>query len=448
MSATKRLAEFVHDLSYGDISEDAIAKAKLCVMDWVGVTVGGYVDGRSDMDPMIAALSPFFGQPQATLLTKKKKIDVANAALINGTASHFLDYDDVHMGMIGHPSVPVIPAALAVGEYRGINGKKLIEAIVAGIEAECRIGEAVNPEHYTAGWHATATLGCFGACAAVAKVIGLDVGKIVSAFGIAGTQSFGLRQSFGTMCKPFHAGKAASNGILAAVLAENGFTAPQQILEGEAGFGKVLSQKFDDAKLNNFGRPFEIEGVVYKRYASCYATHPTVRCMLEIREKHHPALSEIASVEVKASSFAANVAGKPEPQTGLEGKFSLRYCTALALMKGRAVESDFTDGAVNELEIKQTMSKVNVIPEESSASTEAEIRIVMNDGKELKERLELASKDAAVPVGEWESTLKAKAADLLKVVFSPEKVDEIIHAIGSLEEVENIQKVIMSLRTY
>ena len=442
MSATKRLAEFVHHLSYGDISEDAIAKAKLCIMDWVGVTVGGYVDGRSDMDPMIAALSPFFGQPQATLLTKKKKIDVVNAALINGTASHFLDYDDVHMGMIGHPSVPVIPAALAVGEYRGISGKKLIEAIVAGIEAECRIGEAVNPEHYATGWHATATLGGFGACAAVAKVIGLDGDKIVSAFGIAGTQAFGLRQSFGTMCKPFHAGKAASNGILAAVLAENGFTAPQQILEGEAGFGKAFSQKFDDSKIDNFGRPFEIEGVVYKRYASCYLTHAAVRCMLEIRDKYHPTASEVDSIDLKASSAAVTVAGKPKPQTGLEGKFSVRYCATLALLKGRAVDSDFTDASVNEPEIKKLMSKVNIVPEESFAPTEVEIKINMADGTEIKERLELAGKDVAVPVAEWESTLEAKSSDLLKRSFPAEKTAKIVSAIKKLDEIDNIKDIV------
>jgi 2-methylcitrate dehydratase PrpD len=442
MGATRRLAEFIHGLRYDDISKDAIAKAKLCVMDWMGVTVGGYVSGQNDMDSMIAALSPFFGQPQATLITKKRKIDVVNAALINGTASHFLDYDDVHMGMIGHPTVPVVPAILAVGEYRGISGKKLIEAIVAGIEAECRIGEAVNPEHYATGWHATATLGGFGACAAVAKIIDLNVDKIVSALGIAGTQAFGLQQSFGTMCKPFHAGKAASNGILAAVLAENGFTAPQQILEGQAGFGKAFSQKFDETKLNNFGHPFEIAGVVYKRYASCYLTHATVRCMLEISQKYHPTTSNVGNVEVKTSSTAVTVAGKTEPQTGLEGKFSLRYCAALALLKGRAVESDFTDDSVHEPAIKQMMAKVNVIPEESFAPTEVEIRIEMNDGSEIKERLELTSRDAAVPISEWESTLEAKSSDLLKRAFSVQKAAEITSAIKELDEIGNIKNVV------
>lgn len=441
MSATRRLAEFIYGLSYDDISKDAIAKAKLCLLDWMGVTVGGYVSGQIDMESMIRALSPFFGQPQATLITKNRKVDVINAALINGTASHFLDYDDVHMGMVGHPTVPVVPAVLAVGEHRGSSGKKLIEAIVAGIEVECRIGEAVNPEHYAAGWHATATLGCFGACAAVAKLIGLNADSTVSALGIAGTQAFGLQQSFGTMCKPFHAGKAASNGIIAAVLAENGFTAPQQILEGQAGFGKAFSQKFDDSKISNFGQPFEIEGVVYKRYASCYLTHPIVRCMLEIRAKYQPVVSKVNSVEVKSSSAAVTVAGKPEPQTGLEGKFSIKYCTALALLKGRAVDSDFTDESVKEPDIRNLMSKITVTSEESLLPTETEISVKMNDGTQITERLELSSKDRAVSIAEWESTLKAKAADLLKTAFSPVKVDKIIHAIEDLDKVGNIQQI-------
>lgn len=441
MSATKRLADFICNLNYNDISRDAIAKAKLCLLDWLGVTVGGYISGQNDMDSMIKALSPFFGRPQATVITRNRKIDVVNAALINGTASHFLDYDDVHMGMIGHPTVPVVPAALAIGEHRNSSGRKLIEAIVAGIEAECRIGEAVNPEHYAAGWHATATLGCFGACAAVAKLIGLSPDQTISALGIAGTQAFGLQQSFGTMCKPFHAGKAASNGIIAAVLAENGFTAPQQILEGQAGFGRAFSQKFDESKINHFGQPFQIEGVVYKRYASCYLTHPIIKCMLEIREKYQPAITKVDGIEVKTSSAAATVAGKPQPQTGLEGKFSIKYCAALALLKGRAVDSDFTDEAVEEPDIRNMMSKITVQSEESLLPTETEIRIKMNDGTQIAEKLELSSRDRSISIAEWQATLKAKAADLLKTAFSPAKVDKIIHAIENLEEVGNVKQI-------
>ncbi len=442
MGATRRLAEFIHDLSYDIISKDAIAKVKLCLMDWSGVTVAGYVSGRSDMDPMIEALSPFFGQPQATLIGKKRKVDLINAALINGTASHHLDYDDMSAGM-GHPGSPIIPAALAMGEYREVNGKKLIEAIVAGVEAGGRIGDSVMPEHYAVGWHRTATLGSFGACVAAAKIIGLSVDKIVASLGIAGTQAAGLRESFGTMCKPLHAGKAASNGILAAVLAESGFTAPQQILEGEWGFGKVLSTKFDETKINNFGQPFKMEDVRYKRYPTCYEAYPTIWCILGIREKYCPTVSEVVSITVKTSPFCLMNAGIPEPQTGLEGKFSIRYCAALALMKGTATVPDFTDEAVNAPEIRSAMSRINVIPVKSFRQFEVEIHIKMADGTEIKERIDdFASLIATVSTADWGSIVEAKCSDLLQRAFPSNRVSNVISAMKKLEEIDNIKNIV------
>ncbi|MFC1918403.1 MmgE/PrpD family protein [Chloroflexota bacterium] len=443
MGATRRLAEFIHDLSYDDIPENTIAKAKLLFLNWAGVTVGGYVDGQSEMNPMVEALSPFFGQPQATLITKKKKIDLINATLINGTASHYLDFDDDDFGKgIGHPGPPVIPAAVAMGEYREVNGKKLIEAIVAGVEAGGRIGDSVRPEHYNIGWHGTATLGIFGACAAAAKIIGLSADKIVTSLGITGTQAAGLRQSFGTTCKPLHAGKAASNGTLAVVLAENGFTAPQQILEGDWGFGRVLSPKFDETKINNFGQPFKIEDVVYKRYPSCYDTHAHIWCILGIRDKYQLKVSDVVSVTMKASSFAYMNCNNPQPKTGLEGKFSIRYCAALALLKGKARVLDFTVEAVKAPEIREAMAKINVIPDKSLKKYEAEVCIKTTDGKEIKERLNLMNLELKVSIAEWESMLEAKCGDLMQGAFPSNKVSNIISAIEKLEEIDNIKNVV------
>ncbi|HEY42241.1 MAG TPA: MmgE/PrpD family protein [Dehalococcoidia bacterium] len=441
MKATSKLAKFIHDLSYEDLSDDAIAKAKLCLMDWLGVTVGGYAGGLGDIDPMIGALQPLFGQPQATLITKKRKVDVLNAALINGTASHYLDYDDIQSGMSGHPSVPVMPAALAMGEYRKVDGKRFITSLVAGFEAECRIGEAVNPEHYGRGWHATATLGCFGAGAAVANMTGLSTEKVISTLGIAGTQAFGVRQSFGTMCKPFHAGKAASNGILAAILAEGGFTAPQEILEGIDGFGKIYSTKFDETKIDKLGQPFKIEQVIYKRYASCYFTHATVRCMLGIREKHRPALSEIDKITVKVSPLAIDVAGNPVPQTGLEGKFSLSYCAVLALDKGQALESDFTEELVNDPETRSLMARVVTVTDDSFTALQSEICIELKDGSEIREKTDLIS-ERAVSVTGWESILEAKTVNLIRGIFPLEVARDAIKAIRGLEEIDDIGKVV------
>ena len=443
MSATRKLAEFVHDLNYDDISETAIKKAKLCVLDLTGVMIGGYIYGSEDMNHMVEALSPFFGQPQATLFTKKRKVDLINAALINGTSSHLLDYDDIQGSMSGHPSPPVIPAALAMGEYHEITGRKLIEAVVSGIEAECRIGRAVNPAHYAAGWHATSTLGHFGACAAVAKIIDMDVDRIVASLGIAGTQACGLRQSFGSMCKPLHAGRAASNGLLAAILADNGFTAPKEILEGPDGFGSTASTKFDETRFINFGQPFEVEGVIYKRYSSCYETHGSVRCMLDIRNKYDPIFNNVDKITVIVSEFSFRSAGIPEPRTPLEGKFSIRYCTALALMKGQVTEEFFTGELVNAPETRNLMSKIDVVTDKSLRGTgDAEIHMIMTDGSEINEKTNLMALEYRVTPDEWEPVLAAKANNLLLTAFSPETSSSIINAIMKLEDIDNIKSVV------
>ena len=437
MGATRKLAEFVSQLEYSDISKNAIEKAKLCLMDWIGVTIAGFIstEGKK-LDRMIDSLSPFFGQPQATLLTKNRKVDIFNAALINGTAGHLLDFDDVHAGMFGHPSVPVMPAVLSVGEYLNVDGKKLITAIVAGFEAECRIGEAVNIEHYAAGWHSTATLGCFGAAAAVAKLLDLDVDKTVAALGIAGTQAFGVRQTFGTMCKPFHPGKAASNGILAGILAKDGFTAPTQILEGPNGFGKVYSTKFDESKIDNFGKPYKAEEVVYKRYASCYLTHAPIRCTLDLKKEHNVDPKNVDEIVVKVNKQAIDVAGKEDPKTGLEGKFSIKYCVALALTVGKALESQFTDELVNSPEIRKVMQKISVVPAEVG---EAEAEVVMKVGGEtLQKRLNLIAAEMKTPVDEWKVVLEEKFTDLVKP-YAGERVVEIVNSIKNIEKISAVE---------
>jgi len=438
VGATKRLAEFIHDLSYDDLSEEAVAKAKLCLMDWLGVAVRGYIAGRREMDSMIDALTPFFGQPQATLLTKKTRVDVLNAALINGTASHYLDYDDVHPMMLGHPSVPIMPAVLALGELKGANGKVLITAIVAGFEAQCKIGEAVWQVHYKAGWHATSTLGCFGACAAAAKILGLNTEKIINSLGTAGTQAFGSQQSFGTMTKPFHAGKAASNGVLAAILAERGFTGPQEIIEGPKGFSKLYSSKFDETKINNFGKPFEIESTAYKRHASCYGTHSAITGTLKIREKYHPEIEKIDSINIKASWLTLNVADKLEPKTGLEGKFSVGYCVALALLKGRAFESDFTDELVNSKEVKDLMNKIKVIRDESFGELESEVEINMKNGQTIKEKTNIAT-EFFIKANEWVPIVEMKFTDLVKDALPTKGVRNIVDTIKNLEKEDDLK---------
>ena len=215
MEVTKRLSEYIVNLKFSDLPRDVVKGAKLCFLDWLGVTLSGSKEPLTHI--LSAVAEEQGGKPQATLIGRKKKVSLLQAALINGGASHALDFDDVHLGMMGHPSAPVFPAILALGEWKKITGEQFISAFIAGFEAECRVSSIVYPEHYLCGWHATGTLGHFGAAAACANLLGLSPSQTVYALGIAGTQSSGIKQVFGTMCKPFHAGKAAMNGLLAAL---------------------------------------------------------------------------------------------------------------------------------------------------------------------------------------------------------------------------------------
>jgi len=224
MEITKALSEYIVKLKFSDLPKDVVEGAKLCFLDWLGVTLSGSKEPLTNILATVAEEQG--GKPQATLIGRKKKASLLQAALINGAASHALDFDDVHLGMMGHPSAPVFPAILALGEWKKVSGEQFISAFIAGFEAECRVSSIVYPEHYLCGWHATGTLGHFGAAAACANLIGLTPSQTVYALGIAGTQASGIKQVFGTMCKPFHAGKAAMNGLLSALLAEKGLLPP------------------------------------------------------------------------------------------------------------------------------------------------------------------------------------------------------------------------------
>src|SRR5215203_7194419 len=220
---TGRLVAGVRDLRYDDLPADVIVIAKHCLLDWLGVTLAG---SREPLAQMLRdEVAEQGGRPQATLIGTDARASTQQAALVNGAASHALDFDDVHLVMNGHPSVPVLPALLALAEAHDGDGRALIAAFVAGVEVECRIGALVMPGHYNAGFHATGTLGAFGAAAACAHLLALDTDQWQIALAIAGTQAGGLKAMFGTMCKPLHAGKAAANGLLAATLAARGFTA-------------------------------------------------------------------------------------------------------------------------------------------------------------------------------------------------------------------------------
>jgi 2-methylcitrate dehydratase PrpD len=381
MNITRALCERVEQLSWEDLPKDALAEAKLCLIDWLGVTLGGAHEPLTEI--LINVTSALGGSEQSSVVGRTLKTSMLNAALINGSASHALDYDDVHFMMMGHPTVPVMPALLALAENKQAAGRDFLTAFILGFEAECRIGSSVLPFHYQQGWHATSSIGRFGAAVACAKLLGLSVEKLIYAVGLAGTQAAGLKQVFGTMAKPFHAGKAAADGLLAALLAEQGFTCSDDILAGDGGFCKVLSPECNpEMIIEEFGKSYTIGNVMFKRHASCFETHPTIDAALGLRGKVKP--EEIKEIFVNAVPVALEIAGKPEPRTGLEGKFSLAYCVALALADGGTGEIDFTNEKVLSKHLVSLRKKTTVAGSDQFGLTQAEVIVKTVDGRELK----------------------------------------------------------------
>src|SRR5215831_8563848 len=272
------------------------------------------------------------GAPQASVIGHEGRLPALSAALVNGAAAHALDYDDVNMAMPGHPSVAILPALLALAELNGSAGRDVITAFVAGYEAACRIGSALQPGHYNLGFHSTGTIGSFGAAAACARLLELQTMVTACALGIAGTQAAGLKSQFGTMCKPFHAGKAAENGMLAARLAARGFSSRTDILECVQGFALTHGPDFaPEAALAEPEGGLHLFANLFKYHSACYFTHAPIECARRLRADHRVEPEQIAALTLRLDRSCERVCNIPAPVDGLQSKFSLRQTVAMAL---------------------------------------------------------------------------------------------------------------------
>ncbi len=323
---TSKLAR--HSVGYRDARLDApaVTVAKQCIQDWFGVTLAGLDE------PVARILRDEIAQNsrgRSSIIGSALTCAPADAALVNGATSHALDYDDVHP-LVGHPTAAILPAALAVGQAEGRTGMEILRAFIAGYEAAAFVGSLVMRSHYTRGFHSTATLGSFGAAAAAGLLMNLDDAQMAIAFGLAGTQAAGLKSMFGTMAKPFHAGRAAANGVLAARLAARGFTANPAVLEVEQGFIATQSDglETDEARLPRPGSI--VVETLFKYHAACYLTHSTIEAVTALRHQLSLSGKDVAAIDVHVPSGHLSVCNIPTPRTGLETKFSLRHTAALA----------------------------------------------------------------------------------------------------------------------
>src|SRR5437870_9215214 len=282
---TRTLAGQASAVTYDALPEPVRALARQCLLDYYGVALAGAGDELVRI--LLDEMAEEGGAGQAGVIGHATRLPVLAAALVNGAVGHALDYDDVNLAMPGHPSVAILPGLLALAEQRRSSGREVIAAFVAGYETACRIGSALRPGHYDRGFHATGTVGCLGAAAACARLLGLDAEQTARAIGIAGTQAAGLKSQFGTMCKPFHAGKATQNGLLAARLAARGFSSRPDLIECEQGFALTHGPDFNpEAALAAPPNGFYIFANLFKYHAACYLTHGPIESARQVRERH------------------------------------------------------------------------------------------------------------------------------------------------------------------
>ena len=437
---TLKLAENSMSFTHDALPREVVEVARHCFLDWLGVTLAGSSESltRILLEDALAA----GGNSQATVIGDGRKISMQQAALINGSAGHALDYDDVHLLMPGHPTVPVVPALLALAEHQSRDGVDFLTAMVAGIEAECRVGTVMNQSHYGAGWHATGTVGTFGATVAVAKLLGLDGLSCANAMGIGGTQAAGLRAMFGTMCKPLHAGKAAANGLSAALLSKRGFESRPDVLECEQGFADTQTQNYDPAlALDGLGKTFHTPDVLFKYHAACYGTHAAIEAAAALKRDHNIDPGNIASVEVHVRGDNLRICNILEPKTGLEGKFSLRFTAAMALLgENTAVIAIYTTEKVQDLEIVAVRDKILVYLDDSMGLAHADVSVTLKDGTVHTARGDMETPERDLD-RQW-ARLSAKFADMATPVIGAARVRRVIDEIKNLENFTNLGEIV------
>ena len=433
--ATRILAEWIADSTWQDVPGQARREAVRSVFNWVGCCLGG---ARHDTtDRALAALAGLSGRPEATVLGRPDRLDILHGAFMNGLSSHVLDYDDTHLDTIIHPAGPVASAILALGERRATAGREFMHAFVLGVEAECRIGLAVYPSHYERGFHITGTAGVFGAAAAAGKLLGLDARQMAWALGIAATQSAGLKEMFGTMCKAFHVGSAAQNGLRAALLAAQGFTSTDRAIEAPEGFAFAFSDEQDFSRITDgLGETWEIEKNTYKPFSCGIVTHPIIDGCITLRNEHALSAGQIDRISLRVNPLVLKLTGKRSPRTGLEAKFSIYYISAAAIVDGMAGPNQFTDEALRNPEVTALQSRVEAVIDENVGEEAAFVTIVLKDGRVLEQHVLHAIGSVERPLSAEQ--LERKFADQARTALPPAQIADVMALCRDIERQDDV----------
>ena len=438
MGATETLARFILNTPAEAIPAPILHEGKRCIINYMAVAL------YASADPSMAILTGLFeeegGAAIASLIGAGTRTNLQNAALANGYLAHLEDYDDTHFPTVIHPSAPTIPAAFAVAEREGATGLDVLAATVLGIEACCRVGLSVYPNHYNAGWHITGTCGVFGAVGAAGRLLGLDESQMTQALGIAGTQAAGVREVFGSMSKPFHAGRSAQSGVLAGLLARRGFTSTREILEGRRGFAAVLSTASDMEQITDaLGERWELPNNGLKPYSCGVVSHPLIDAMITLRNTHGVAADDVESVSARVHPLVLELMDRPNPRVGLEGKFSHQHSMAVGLIDGGAFPEQYTDERVLDPAVAALRDKIRATVDASVAEDAAEVTVTLRDGRSITESVAHATGAPENPM--TDAQLENKFRTLANRVLSQSQADELLAALWALDTADDVTGV-------
>ncbi len=446
MALADALAERIGALTFEELPPEAVYWAKAGLLDTIGVTLAGSTDPASTI--LRETLPPTPGP--SLVYGGARRTTVLDAALLNGTTAHALDFDDASDTLGGHPSVPILPALLALADDLSISGKDLITAYVAGYETECKISMGVNFYQYTHGWHPTSTIGVFGAAAACARLLNLSTEDTATALAIAASMAAGIKANFGSMVKPLHVGNCTRSGLLAALLASNGFTGSHDAFEHPQGYFEVYNGpgNYDaDRILASWANPLDIvrPGIALKQYPCCGSTHPAIDAALALAVEHDLEPSDVESVQSWTHARRLQHTNRPDPQSPEDAAFSVQYCVARALVDRRVVIENFEEGAYREPAVRQLMPRISAAPyttEQFPAENHfgAEVRVMLKDGRSFTHRVDEAlGRTSANPLSA--AAIRAKFVNCAGRVLTQERVERLYETIQSIETLRDVRAI-------
>ena len=457
MGLTQEVASFVAKTRYRDLPREVVQLARGFILDGFGVALAGSTDECSRI--VQAQIRQMRAKGESAILGTMFSAPPAKAALANGVAGHAMDYDDTQLstskeavyGLLTHPTTPVLAAALAIGEKEKISGEEFVLSYILGVEVECRIADAIAPRHYQDGFHSTATMGGLGAAMAVGKILRLNEETLSRTLGIAASMASGLRENFGTMTKPLHAGRAAENGVSAALLAEAGFTAATNILEARRGFYNAMAGGYVESKIaGRLGRPYFMKepGISIKPYPSGSLSHPAQDLMLDLVKQHDLGAEDIEHIDVGANSNVPNALIYPMPKTALEGKFSIPFCMAIAVLAREAGIAQFQDRKVRDKKVIELMKRVTLyVDDELEAlgydQVRSRVRIKLKNGRVIEGRYDIARGHPEKPMS-W-AELGEKFRDCAELVLPRKNVEDAIELLARIEQLKSLKPLLKAL---